>query len=76
MFNADAAVLFAMLKDQIDEYVEKYTDQNPPPPFQLYTVKPNGGHGNMQLVQKVFEGAFEVCRGLCEEDSRLTAPKV
>jgi mannosyl-oligosaccharide glucosidase len=54
------AVLFAMLKDQIDEYVEKYTDQNPPPPYQLYTVKPNGGHGNMQLVQKVFEGSFEV----------------
>jgi mannosyl-oligosaccharide glucosidase len=52
-------VLFAMLKSQIDEYVEKYTQENPPPPFQLYTLKPDAGPGNMQFVQKVFEGAFE-----------------
>jgi mannosyl-oligosaccharide glucosidase len=54
------AVLFAMLKDQIDKYIEEYTDQNPPPPYQIYTVMPSAGTGNMHMVQKVFEGAFEV----------------
>ncbi|KAF2427202.1 glycoside hydrolase [Tothia fuscella] len=52
-------LLFSMLKGQIDEYIEKYTQENPPPPFQLYTLKPDAGPGNMQFVQKVFEGAFE-----------------
>ncbi|KAE9974852.1 hypothetical protein EG328_003581 [Venturia inaequalis] len=52
-------ILFAMLKEQIDEYVEKYTKENPPPPFQLYTIKSEAGSGNVHFVQKVFEGAFE-----------------
>jgi mannosyl-oligosaccharide glucosidase len=56
------AILFAMLKQQIDEYVEQYTQENPPPPFQLYTLKPDAAHGNVHFVQKVFEGAFEVSR--------------
>jgi mannosyl-oligosaccharide glucosidase len=60
ILNLYEAVLFSMLKEQIDEYIEKYTEQNPPPPHQLYTLKAKGGPGNMQIVQKVFEGAFEV----------------
>jgi len=52
-------VLFALMKDQIDDYIEKYTQENMPPPFQLYTIKNNPGVGNVQVVQKVFEGPFE-----------------
>jgi len=52
-------VLFALMKEQIDEYFEKYTQENMPPPFQLYTIKNNPGVGNVQVIQKVFEGPFE-----------------
>ncbi|KAF2397248.1 mannosyl-oligosaccharide glucosidase [Trichodelitschia bisporula] len=53
------AVLFSLLKESIDEYIKEFTEENVPPPFQLYTVKPQAGPGNMQIVQKVFEGKFE-----------------
>lgn len=53
-------IMFAMLKEQIDEYIQKYTQENPPPPCQLYTLKSEAGPGNVHFVQKVFEGAFEV----------------
>jgi len=52
-------LLFAVMKDQIDDYIEKYTQENMPPPFQIYTIKNNPGVGNIQFVQKVFEGPFE-----------------
>lgn len=31
-----------------------------PPPWQTYTIKHAAGGGNLHLIQKVFEGAFEV----------------
>jgi len=43
----------------VDKTVEKYGKENPPPPFQLYTLESNAGPGNTQLIQKVFEGPFE-----------------
>lgn len=52
-------ILFAAMKEQIDTYIEQYGEENLPPPFQLYTLKNEVGAGNVQLVQKVFEGAFE-----------------
>jgi mannosyl-oligosaccharide glucosidase len=52
-------VLFALMKDQIDDYIEKYTQDNMPPPFQLYTIKNNPGVGNVQVIQKIFEGPFQ-----------------
>lgn len=54
------AVLFAHMKDNIDRYVEKYGDQNVPPPPQFFTIDNEVGRGNMHIVQKVFEGSFEV----------------
>ena len=53
------AILFTLLKHQIDEYIQTYTQENLPPPAQLYTVKPEPGPGNAHFIQKVFEGAFE-----------------
>lgn len=51
--------LFGKLKEQIDEYIERYGEENPPPPYQIYTIKHAPDEGNLHLVQKVFEGDFE-----------------
>ena len=53
------AILFKSMKEQIDEYIEKYGEDNPPPPWQVYTVKNDPGAGNIHIIQKVFEGDFE-----------------
>lgn len=47
------------MKQQIDEYIQTYTQENLPPPCQVYTLKPEPGPGNVHFIQKVFEGAFE-----------------
>jgi len=52
-------LLFKSLKDQIDEYLEKYGEDNAPPAWQVYTVKNDPGAGNLHMIQKVFEGNFE-----------------
>lgn len=44
----------------MDEMVEKYGADNAPPPWQLFTIQHQIRDGNLHLVQKVFEGAFEV----------------
>ncbi|KAL3471791.1 glycoside hydrolase [Aspergillus californicus] len=52
-------LLFSQMKKAVDETVGKYGTDNPPPPAQVYTVNNLPGDGNVQLVQKVFTGAFE-----------------
>lgn len=47
------------MKTVIDAYIEEYTQEKMPPPWQTYTIENKPGQGNMHLVQKVFEGAFE-----------------
>ena len=47
------------MKTTIDRYVEEYTQEKMPPPWQTYTIQDRPGTGNMHLVQKTFEGAFE-----------------
>jgi mannosyl-oligosaccharide glucosidase len=49
------------MKTQIDAIVQKYGPESSPPPWQAFTIEHKPGPGNMHLVQKVFEGAFEVC---------------
>jgi mannosyl-oligosaccharide glucosidase len=63
-FNADytPVLLFTQMKKAVDEAIQKYGAENPPPPAQVFTVNNSPGDGNVQLVQKVFSGAFEVCR--------------
>lgn len=53
-------ILFSQLKSQVEGYVEKYGQTNPPPPAQVFTIKNEPGDGNVHLVEKVFKGPFEV----------------
>lgn len=55
------AILFSQLKDEVDNYVKEYGTENPPPPAQVFTIKNSPGDGNTHMIQKVFQGAFEVC---------------
>ncbi|PQE21597.1 mannosyl-oligosaccharide glucosidase protein [Rutstroemia sp. NJR-2017a WRK4] len=52
-------ILFKALKDQIDEYLETYGEENAPPPWQIYTMPHKPAAGNLHMIQKVFEGDFE-----------------
>lgn len=52
-------ILFRNMKEQIDEYLEKYGEENAPPPWSVYTITNNPGPGNMHMIQKVFQGNFE-----------------
>ena len=48
------------MKQEIDGYIAKYGDKNSPPPWQVFTIANDIRDGNLHLIQKVFEGAFEV----------------
>ena len=48
------------MKQEIDGYISKYGDQNSPPPWQVFTIANDVRDGNLHLIQKVFDGAFEV----------------
>ncbi|KAL1837748.1 hypothetical protein VTJ49DRAFT_3440 [Mycothermus thermophilus] len=53
-------ILFRQLKEGVDWLVEnKYDVQDPPPPWQVYLLANKPGKGNVQLVQRIFEGDFE-----------------
>ena len=55
------ALIFQHMKSEIDSYVEKYGQSDNPPPWQMFTIANEVREGNLHLVQKVFDGAFEVC---------------
>jgi mannosyl-oligosaccharide glucosidase len=48
------------MKEEVGQCIEKYGAENPPPPSQVFTIKNIPGDGNVQIVQKVFKGTFEV----------------
>ncbi|KAK1770425.1 glycoside hydrolase family 63 protein [Phialemonium atrogriseum] len=53
-------VIFKQLKDGVDFLVENnFDNDNPPPPWQVYQLANSPGHGNVQIVEKIFEGDFE-----------------
>ena len=53
-------ILFKQLKEGVDWLVEnKYDNDNAPPPWQVYQLENRPGAGNVQIIQKVFEGSFE-----------------
>ncbi|KAK2751817.1 Processing alpha glucosidase I [Onygenales sp. PD_40] len=52
-------ILFAHMKEEIEATFNKYGTDDPPSAAQLFTIKNKPENGNMQLVQKVFEGEFE-----------------
>ena len=54
------ALIFTQMKEVIDGLVEQYGLDNAPPPWSIFTMPNDVGPGNMHIVQKVFEGPFEV----------------
>jgi mannosyl-oligosaccharide glucosidase len=53
-------ILFKQLKEGVDWLVENQYDViEAPPPWQVYQLANRPGTGNVQIVQKVFEGDFE-----------------
>ncbi|MCJ1368496.1 Processing alpha glucosidase I [Acarospora aff. strigata] len=52
-------LLFTHMKSEIDAYVERFGNDNGPPPWQLFTIANDPKAGNMHIVQKVFQGPFE-----------------
>ena len=48
------------MKEVIDGLIEQYGQENAPPPWSIFTLPNDVGPGNMHIVQKVFEGPFEV----------------
>ena len=57
------------MKEEIDALIAQYGQENAPPPWATFTVANDIKEGNMHVVQKVFEGPFEVswCFGVVEE---------
>lgn len=53
------SVLAHQLKPSIDAIIQKYGPEQAPPPWQIYQLPNQPGQGNVQMVQKVFEGPFE-----------------
>lgn len=53
------SVLFQHMKDEVDGYIERYRQENNPPPWQTFTIANDPQDGNFHMVQKVFEGPFE-----------------
>ena len=52
-------MIFQKMKEEIDRYVEKYGQENAPPPWTMFAVPSDIQEGNLHVVQKVFEGEFE-----------------
>ena len=52
-------LLFTHMKAEVDKYIAEYGNENSPPPWQVFTIANDVRDGNLHLIQKVFEGAFE-----------------
>lgn len=48
------------MKTEIDAMIAEYGNENAPPPWAVYSVPNDIKEGNLHIVQKVFEGPFEV----------------
>jgi mannosyl-oligosaccharide glucosidase len=53
-------LLFMKLREKFQALQAKYANDDHPPAWQTFVVKPEFGPGNLHFVQKVFEGSFEV----------------
>ncbi|CAK7263585.1 Processing alpha glucosidase I [Sporothrix epigloea] len=52
-------LLFRQLKETVDYVISKYDPTAAPPPWHVYQLSNQPGAGNMHLVQRMYEGAFE-----------------
>jgi mannosyl-oligosaccharide glucosidase len=53
------SVLFTNMKNEVDNYIAEYGQDNPPPAWQTFTIANDIKDGNFHMVQKVFKGSFE-----------------
>ena len=53
------------MKEEIDALLKKYGEDDAPPPWSMFTLPNDAGPGNLHVVQKVFEGSFEVSTWAC-----------
>ena len=49
------------MKGEIDAMIAEYGQDNAPPPWATFAIPNQIEDGNLHIVQKVFEGPFEVC---------------
>ncbi|RMJ07469.1 hypothetical protein CDV36_012931 [Fusarium kuroshium] len=53
------AVVFKHLQDSVKPVQDNADQTDPPPPWQVYRIEHKPGKGNIQIVEKTFEGPFE-----------------
>ncbi|KAI1438796.1 glycoside hydrolase family 63 protein [Xylaria sp. CBS 124048] len=52
-------LLFQALQASVDLIVKEYGPEHAPPPYQVYQLPNTPKSGNIQIIQKVFQGPFE-----------------
>ncbi|KAF2156237.1 glycoside hydrolase family 63 protein [Myriangium duriaei CBS 260.36] len=67
------SAMFTSIKQVADQYIEKYTQENMPPPFQTFRIANSPGNGNIHIIQKTFEGPFEFDVVYSQGDAGLQA---
>lgn len=60
------------MKEEIDKMIALYGSENAPPPWSTFTIANTIQEGNMHVVQKVFEGPFEVGLFLIDHEQHTT----
>lgn len=48
------------MKQVVENYLDKYGKDKDLPPWQAFTIPHQPGSGNLHIIQKLFEGPFEV----------------
>jgi mannosyl-oligosaccharide glucosidase len=52
-------VVYRQLSDSVQFVQENYAEEDPPPAWQVYKIENRPDTGNVHIIQKVFQGAFE-----------------
>ncbi|KAL1960023.1 hypothetical protein VTO42DRAFT_195 [Malbranchea cinnamomea] len=60
LWHGKTGIAFSVMKQEINALIQKYGAENTPPPAQLFTIPHRPAKGNTHVVQKVFQGPFEL----------------
>ncbi|KAM0285180.1 hypothetical protein ACHAQH_001609 [Verticillium albo-atrum] len=52
-------IVYKQIQESVKAVQEEHNPEDPLPPWVVYQLQNNPGAGNIQIVQKMFEGAFE-----------------
>lgn len=53
------SIMFTNVKNEVDNYIAEFGQENAPPAWQLFTIGNDIKDGNFHMVQKTFMGSFE-----------------